>query len=251
MVAHAPELHGHDLHDGHDGGGQRSVWLRGSWVRAFWVSAVMGLGAAGVVMLIRHADGLVAYSDGVVQTFLLLFAGIGFTIGIGCFDYWWGYIIGNPTPAHEDHSSHGARSWKDYFKVNTDHKVIGVQYLVTTFIFFIIGGMLAEGVRAELADAGPPVLLARHLQRALLGARGADDLPVRDPRVRGPRQLRHPDHDRRPGHGVPASERALLLDAARRPGCAWCRRSWSGRSTPAGRTTPRCRCTGRPGRPSG
>ena len=44
--------------------------------------------------------------------------------------------------------------WKDYFKVNTDHKVIGVQYLVTTFIFFIIGGMLAEGVRAELATPG-------------------------------------------------------------------------------------------------
>ena len=109
MVAHAPELHGHELHDGHGGGHKRSVWLRGSWVRAAWVSAAMGLGAAGLVMLIRHATGRVAYSDGVVQTFLLLFAGIGFTIGIGCFDYWWGYMIGKPTPAHEDHSSHGAR----------------------------------------------------------------------------------------------------------------------------------------------
>ena len=155
MVAHAPELHAPALHaDGHGGGPQKSVWLRGSWVRAFWVSAVMGLAAAGLVMLIRHATGRIAYSDGVVQTFLLIFAGVGFTIGIGCWDYWWGYLIGNPTPAHEDHSSHGAYTWKDYFKVNTDHKVIGIQYLVTTFIFFIIGGLMAEGVRAELATPG-------------------------------------------------------------------------------------------------
>ena len=72
MVAHASELHGHELHaEGHGGGPKRSVWLRGSWVRAVWVSALMGLGAAGAVMLIRHLSGRVAYSDGVVQTFLL------------------------------------------------------------------------------------------------------------------------------------------------------------------------------------
>ena len=69
MVAHASELHGHELHaEGHGGGPKRSVWLRGSWVRAFWVSTVMGLGAAGIVMLIRYEAGLVAYSEGVVQT---------------------------------------------------------------------------------------------------------------------------------------------------------------------------------------
>ena len=25
--------------------------------------------------------------------------------------------------------NHGAYSWRDYFKVNTDHKVIGIQYI--------------------------------------------------------------------------------------------------------------------------
>ncbi len=87
MVAHAPELHAHELHDGHGGGRKRSVWLRGSWVRAgVGVGRGVAPGAAGLVMLIRHATGRVAYSDGAVQTFLLLFAGIGFTIGIGCWD---------------------------------------------------------------------------------------------------------------------------------------------------------------------
>ncbi|MFL9458310.1 cbb3-type cytochrome c oxidase subunit I [Tolypothrix bouteillei VB521301_2] len=41
-------------------------------------------------------------------------------------------------------------AWKRYFSFSTDHKVIGVQYLVTAFIFFLIGGLLAMIVRAEL-----------------------------------------------------------------------------------------------------
>ena len=45
-------------------------------------------------------------------------------------------------------------SWRDYFRVNTDHKVIGVQYVVTTIIFFCIGGLLAMLFRAELAQPG-------------------------------------------------------------------------------------------------
>jgi cytochrome c oxidase subunit 1 len=40
--------------------------------------------------------------------------------------------------------------WRRYFSFNTDHKVIGIQYLVTTFIFFLIGGLLGMLIRAEL-----------------------------------------------------------------------------------------------------
>jgi len=36
----------------------------------------------------------------------------------------------------------------------TDHKKIGVMYLINSFIFFFIGGVLALGVRAELAQPG-------------------------------------------------------------------------------------------------
>ncbi len=43
------------------------------------------------------------------------------------------------------------RNWKDYFTFNTDHKVIGIQYLVTSFIFYLIGGALAAAIRTELA----------------------------------------------------------------------------------------------------
>ena len=41
-------------------------------------------------------------------------------------------------------------NWKRYFSFSVDHKIIGVQYLVTAFIFFLVGGLLAMIVRAEL-----------------------------------------------------------------------------------------------------
>jgi cytochrome c oxidase subunit 1 len=40
----------------------------------------------------------------------------------------------------------------------TDHKKIGILYIVNSFIFFFIGGMLALGVRSELAAPGLQLL---------------------------------------------------------------------------------------------
>jgi len=74
-------------------------------------------------------------------------------VGLGAFDYWFYWAAGKPTRP-EDHSSHGARTWKDYFRVNTDHKVIGIQYTVTSFFFLFVGGLMAMLMRAELAAPG-------------------------------------------------------------------------------------------------
>ena len=41
--------------------------------------------------------------------------------------------------------------WRKYLSFSTDHKVIGIQYLVTSFIFYLVGGFLATLVRTELA----------------------------------------------------------------------------------------------------
>ena len=136
------------------GGAWRYLYGAG-WLRALWMAAVFGAFGFGLTV------GLRAWGDWqpvlkwtpIVLISILVCAPIGFLAGIGTFDYWARYAIGRPTRP-DDHSGHGATSWKDYFKVNTDHKVIGVQYLVTTVIFFIIGGMLALLVRAELAKPG-------------------------------------------------------------------------------------------------
>ena len=50
------------------------------------------------------------------------------------------------------------QSWRDYFKFNTDHKVIGIQYIVTTFFFFLVGGLIAMLIRAELAQPGTQIV---------------------------------------------------------------------------------------------
>ncbi|KAM3102321.1 cytochrome c oxidase subunit I [Phormidesmis sp. 146-12] len=52
-----------------------------------------------------------------------------------------------PIPDEEPKGTH----WREYFGFSTDHKVIGIQYLVTTFVFYLVGGALATMVRTELA----------------------------------------------------------------------------------------------------
>ena len=136
----------------------RTGWgrlLDAGWLRVPWMTALFfGIGL-GIVVGIRSLAGwdpvwnwLIIVSIGALIT-----APIGFLAGIGAFDYWTKYVLGHPTEP-EDHSGHGARSWRDYFRVNTDHKVIGIQYLVTTIFFFLAGGLMAMIFRAELAKPG-------------------------------------------------------------------------------------------------
>jgi cytochrome c oxidase subunit 1 len=129
-------------------------WLiRGGLARSLWMTPLFFLIGMGIVVGIRALAGWHPYLDWEVVIVVggLTMAPIGFLAGIGAFDYWTRYALGFPTRP-EDHSSHGAYSWKDYFRVNTDHKVIGIQYVTTTIFFFLAGGMLAMLVRAELAQ---------------------------------------------------------------------------------------------------
>ena len=124
-------------------------------MRAAWMTALFaGLGF-GLVVVLRSWAGWHPILDWQVLTVIsFLTAGpIGFLAGLGAFDYWVNWALGKPTRP-EDHSGHGARSWKDYLRVNTDHKVIGIQYISTTIFFFLVAGLLAMIMRAELARPG-------------------------------------------------------------------------------------------------
>jgi cytochrome c oxidase subunit 1 len=57
--------------------------------------------------------------------------------------------ITSPGESESSHSDHPI-GWKTYFGFSTDHKVIGIQYLVTTFIFFLIAGLFSMIIRGEL-----------------------------------------------------------------------------------------------------
>jgi cytochrome c oxidase subunit 1 len=104
----------------------------------------------GVRALSGHAE--IVHGEGITRVALISMP-LFFLVGLGAFDYWFRWAVGKPT-IPDDHSSHGAYSWRDYFKVNTDHKVIGVQYVVTSFFFLFVGGLLAMLMRAELAQPG-------------------------------------------------------------------------------------------------
>lgn len=57
---------------------------------------------------------------------------------------------------HADHTEHPtAWKWYDYFTFNVDHKVIGIQYLVMGFVFYLVGGAMAVAIRTELRTADP------------------------------------------------------------------------------------------------
>jgi cytochrome c oxidase subunit I len=124
------------------------------WYRAaLWVAIGVAFSFA-LTIVIRGLYGWDPLVDSETVLQIGLFAlPLTFLGGIGCFDYWLYWAAGRKTRP-EDHASHGAHSWKDYFKVNTDHKVIGTQYVVTSFFFLFVGGLIAMLMRAELAQPG-------------------------------------------------------------------------------------------------
>lgn len=153
MATYAPTHQDPGHHHHHLDERPLSYW----WKRAFlWTTLAFAAGF-GIVFLLRAIFGLdPLWNAQVYYTVAVSMASVAFTIGIGCFDYWWRWLTGRRVDP-EDHSFHGAHSWKDYLKVNTDHKVIGIQYLVAIFFFLLVGGLFALLVRTELATAGETI----------------------------------------------------------------------------------------------
>ena len=124
------------------------------WLRVLWFMPLAWIFATLLVIGIRAAMDFSPLWE--LQPLIVAWTVIvplSFLAGLGGFDYWLYWISGRPTRP-EDHSGHGARTWKDYFRINTDHKVIGIQYVVTTIFFFVAAGIMAMFMRAELARPG-------------------------------------------------------------------------------------------------
>ncbi|MBO3458280.1 cytochrome c oxidase subunit I [Aetokthonos hydrillicola Thurmond2011] len=78
---------------------------------------------------------------------------------------------GVATTQEQENSPKQNTNWREYFSFSTDHKVIGIQYIVTTFIFFLIGGLLAMIIRGELITPQSDVV-DRPLYNALFTLHG-------------------------------------------------------------------------------
>ncbi len=74
----------------------------------------------------------------------------GFLGGSGVVSDWYHWARGIPTPEHRP----DPKTWERFFNISLDHKVIGVQYTVTSLFLLAVGGIFALIFRTELAQPG-------------------------------------------------------------------------------------------------
>ncbi|HEX6799104.1 MAG TPA: cbb3-type cytochrome c oxidase subunit I [Ktedonobacterales bacterium] len=92
--------------------------------------------------------------QGLVLGYILALA--GWLLGIGAFNYPISWFLGRPAPSHEEELELAGKDqgWIRYFRFTTDHKVVGIQYLVLVLIMLGFGGLGAFLIRSELARPG-------------------------------------------------------------------------------------------------
>src|SRR5437762_8670379 len=70
--------------------------------------------------------------------------------------------VGSHDHGHDDAHAAGAHagSFLSTYVFSRDHKIIGIQFLFSTLIWFLIGGLLALGIRWQVAwpRSGMPVI---------------------------------------------------------------------------------------------
>lgn len=72
---------------------------------------------------------------------------VTFLFGVGALDDWTNWARGIDTPEHKEDPA----GWEKYFYVSYDHKVIGIQYTITSLFLIAVGGTFALIFRSELA----------------------------------------------------------------------------------------------------
>jgi len=120
------------------------------------LNAATAVLAGGVLALIGWFVSHVTLQDGdhgSNQVVLITMAcwALGFMIGIGAFNGPINWLLGRD----QEHADELFLAGKDqgvrrYFRFTTDHKVVGIQYLIVTMTLFAVGGTLAMMIRTNL-----------------------------------------------------------------------------------------------------
>jgi cytochrome c oxidase subunit 1 len=115
------------------------------------VFAVIGLGLGiAFAKLLTSVTGRPLEEPAVALGYLL--ALIGWILGVGLWDVWAKEWFGlSPKVSNET-------GWGRYFTFSIDHKVIGVQYLITFVVIFLLAGFLSILMRIELIDSGKVIM---------------------------------------------------------------------------------------------
>ncbi len=72
---------------------------------------------------------------------------LGWLLGIGALNYPLAKLVGKDAPAESE-----VEGWSKYFRYSTNHKVVGLQYVVGVILFMFTGGLLAMAIRTELLN---------------------------------------------------------------------------------------------------
>jgi cytochrome c oxidase subunit 1 len=110
-----------------------------------------------------------------------VFGVVGFLIGLGFANYPVSRLLGRPASLREKEDEGIGR----YFGLCTDHKVVGIQYLVGIGLFFFIAGLNAMLIRTELLHS-TPTTVAPNQYLSLVGMHGAMMMGVMTSGVLGP-----------------------------------------------------------------
>ncbi|HUX03579.1 MAG TPA: cbb3-type cytochrome c oxidase subunit I [Acidimicrobiales bacterium] len=125
--------------------------------RPGWLS--QHLGTAIILAIVGYAFGhwLGNYISGnypyivnsgqnsISATLGLTFGIVGWLLGIGALNYPLAKLVGKSAPDEVE-----VLGWSKYFRYSTDHKVVGLQYVVGVLMFMFTGGLLAMAIRTEL-----------------------------------------------------------------------------------------------------
>ncbi len=118
---------------------------------AVWGITGFGVGA-GLTAIARAAAGEDAWWLPMNFTLGYVVGLIGWLLGVGMWERWGREWFGLRT------TEEGSEDWRRYLTFTTDHKVIGVQYLVTFLLLFLFAGLLAMVIRLQLLEPQDPVL---------------------------------------------------------------------------------------------
>lgn len=81
-------------------------------------------------------------------------------------------FVPDEVPAGESHEHHPHKGFFFTYIWSTDHKMIGLQYMWTSFAYLLLGGLLAMGIRFQLAYPGMEVPLIGALLPATMASDG-------------------------------------------------------------------------------
>jgi cytochrome c oxidase subunit I len=149
------------------------IFLRLGITRGFIVGLISAFLGVFITRMIREAMGIdwtpadatnlqfePTSTRGIPYAIGSITGTLGFLIGVGAMTDWLKWAVGIPGTDGHYHPKAGMPEWTRYFGMDTNHKVVGIQYLFTSLIVLGIGGFFALGIRTELAQAGPTVMEA-------------------------------------------------------------------------------------------